>query len=108
MSISTVLEAENRGAISRATISADVAGSLRPTTSTSAHEIALGAAYTHGTDADRRRLGTMLTDLLHMVAEGTIDPMLVHQLSLEQVPQALGALSRHELTGKAVFVARPS
>lgn len=74
----------------------------------SAHEIALGAAYTHGTDADRRRLGTMLTDLMRMVAGGSIDPMLVHQLSLEQVPQALGALSRHELTGKAVFVARSS
>ena len=46
----------------------------------------------------------MLEELLALVADGTISPMLSQTVSLDEVPAALSAMSRHEVRGKAVLV----
>lgn len=71
----------------------------------SVHEITLGFAYLYGARADIRRMGRMLTRLLARVADGTLDPMVGRTVGLAEVPETLGALSRGELTGKAVYAA---
>ena len=70
----------------------------------SVHEIALGAAYLVGDDRARRDLATMLEDLLDLVAQGELDPMVARVVSLDEVPNALVALSERRLGGKTVVV----
>jgi NADPH:quinone reductase len=70
----------------------------------SVHEIALGAAYTVGDGRARAQLSTMLTDLLTLLADKRIDPMLSRTVSLEEVPAALVELSGRGVRGKIVFV----
>jgi len=57
-----------------------------------------------GDGDDLRDLGAMLEELLALVADGTISPMLSQTVSLDEVPAALSAMSRHEVRGKAVLV----
>lgn len=71
----------------------------------STHEIALGAAYTHGDDRDVQRLGANLGELLALVGDGKLRPMVDHTFPLEQVPDALTAMSERRLIGKAVYAA---
>ncbi|MFF6804510.1 zinc-binding dehydrogenase [Streptomyces sp. NPDC012616] len=70
----------------------------------SVHEIALGAAYTVGDRRARAQLSTMLTDLLALLADKRIDPMLSRTASLEEVPAALVELSGRGVRGKIVYV----
>ncbi|MDX2939343.1 zinc-binding dehydrogenase [Streptomyces ipomoeae] len=70
----------------------------------SVHEIALGAAYTVGDGRARAQLSTILTDLLTLLADKRIDPMLSRTVSLEDVPAALVELSGRGVRGKIVYV----
>ncbi|WP_394617277.1 zinc-binding dehydrogenase [Lentzea sp. JNUCC 0626] len=72
----------------------------------SVHEIALGSAYLLGDDRGRARLGTVLTGLLALLAEGELDPMLARAIALEEVPDALVELSGRGVRGKIVYVHR--
>ncbi|MGV2984258.1 zinc-binding dehydrogenase [Microbacterium sp. AGC85] len=85
----------------RPDISVVPAFSIGPST----HEIALGAAYTHGNDRDRARLGTNLAELLALLSVGDLRSMVDRTFPLEQVPEALTAMSERRLTGKALYVA---
>lgn len=69
----------------------------------SVHEIALGAAHILGDERARRDLGTMLAELLVLVAEGSIDPMTSVTVALDEVPKTLDAMTRFGVRGKAVF-----
>lgn len=67
-------------------------------------EIALGSAYLLGDERGRAQLGTVLTDLLALAAEGGIDPMLARTIALEEVTEALVELSGRRVRGKIVYV----
>lgn len=68
----------------------------------SLHEIALGAAYTHGDAASRADLATMLTELLRLVAEGKLAPLPIETVELEDAPEALDRLAGRHVRGKIV------
>ncbi|NUU31814.1 zinc-binding dehydrogenase [Arthrobacter sp. C9C5] len=68
----------------------------------SLHEIALGAAYTHGDARSRADLALMLTELLRLVAEGTLSPLPIENVRLEDAPEALERLARRHVRGKIV------
>lgn len=68
----------------------------------SVHEIALGAAHSDGDERARADLSTMLGELLALVADGNLDPMLSRTLPLGEVPSALGQLSERHVRGKFV------
>lgn len=72
------------------------------TTAVSVHEIALGAAYSHGDQLARARLATDLTELLLLVATGRLDPMVSRTLTLDEVPAGLSALAGRHTAGKLV------
>ncbi|MFD7134682.1 zinc-binding dehydrogenase [Streptomyces sp. NPDC059894] len=69
----------------------------------SLHEIALGAAYSHGDARARADLSAMLGELLALVADGRLDPMLSRTLTPEQVPAALTELAGRRVRGKLVL-----
>ncbi|MGV2984343.1 zinc-binding dehydrogenase [Microbacterium sp. AGC85] len=71
----------------------------------STHEIALGAAYTHGDTRDVERLGVNLAELLTLLSTGHLRSMVDRTFPLEQVPEALTAMSERRLVGKALFLA---
>lgn len=68
----------------------------------SLHEIALGAAYTHGDAGNRADLELMLTELLRLVAEGTLTPLPIETVRLEDAPEALERLAGRHVRGKIV------
>jgi NADPH:quinone reductase-like Zn-dependent oxidoreductase len=68
----------------------------------SVHEIALGAAYSHGDRRALADLSTMLSALLGLAADGHLDPMPARTVKLEEVPAALGELSGRHVRGKPV------
>jgi NADPH:quinone reductase-like Zn-dependent oxidoreductase len=68
----------------------------------SLHEIALGAAYTHGDAGNRADLALMLTELLRLVAEGTLTPLPIETVRLEDAPEALERLAGRHVRGKIV------
>lgn len=68
----------------------------------SLHEIALGAAYSHGDARSRADLALMLTELLRLVAEGTLSPLPIENVRLEDAPEALERLARRHVRGKIV------
>jgi NADPH:quinone reductase len=72
------------------------------TVAPSTHEIALGAAYSHGDDRARRRLSTMLAELLARTASGRLDPMVRRTIRLDEVPRALAELATRHGSGKLV------
>jgi NADPH:quinone reductase-like Zn-dependent oxidoreductase len=68
----------------------------------SVHEIALGAAYLIGDERAVRDLPRMLEQLLDLVDQGRLDPMVSRVVTLHQVPAALTELSERRLHGKLV------
>lgn len=68
----------------------------------SIHEIALGAAHSHGDARARRRLATGLAELLGLVAARQLDPRIVRVVPLEEVPGALRDLVHGHTPGKIV------
>lgn len=68
----------------------------------SIHEVALGGAYGAGHLPTQRDFATMGGALAAMVAEGRLDPMIEHVITLDQVPDYLARLRRREFDGKAV------
>jgi NADPH:quinone reductase-like Zn-dependent oxidoreductase len=68
----------------------------------SLHEIALGAAYSHGDAGSRADLAVMLTVLLRLVDEGTLNPLPIETVRLEEAPAALERLARRHVRGKIV------
>lgn len=68
----------------------------------SVHEIALGAAYMVNDDRAVADLAVMLEDLLRLVAEGRIDPMVGRVITRDEIPAALVELSARTVRGKIV------
>lgn len=68
----------------------------------SLHEIALGAAYTHGDAGSRAELALHLGELLRLVADGRLSPLPIETVRLEDVPEALDRLARRHVRGKIV------
>jgi NADPH:quinone reductase-like Zn-dependent oxidoreductase len=73
------------------------------TTAPSVHEIALGAAHSHGDAVARSHLAGDLAALLSLVAEGSLDPMLSERVPLAGVPAALARLATRHGRGKTVY-----
>lgn len=70
--------------------------------SPSLHEISLGAAYSAGTDRDRRALSSRLARLLDAVAAGSLDARVQHVVSLEETGAAYAELASGPAQGKTV------
>ncbi|MBS6072873.1 MAG: zinc-binding dehydrogenase [Actinomyces urogenitalis] len=70
--------------------------------SPSLHEISLGAAYSAGTDRDRRALSSRLARLLDAVAAGSLDARVQHVVSLEENGAAYAELASGPAQGKTV------
>lgn len=68
------------------------------------HAIATGIAHLNGTDRDRAELAQMIEELLQLVADGDLDPMISKTIPLEEVAQTLAAMARFEVRGKVVAV----
>ncbi|MFD5319440.1 zinc-binding dehydrogenase [Streptomyces sp. NPDC127098] len=72
-------------------------------TAPSVHEIALGAAYSHGDERARATLSSTLTELFALVGDGRLDPMVARALTLEEVPAGLTELAGRHVRGKLVL-----
>lgn len=68
----------------------------------SIHEVALDAAYTHGSYQVRKALATDLATLLEQVAAGKLDAMLAQTLSFAEAPAAYQKLAAGQVQGKLV------
>jgi NADPH:quinone reductase-like Zn-dependent oxidoreductase len=68
----------------------------------SIHEIALGGAYGAGDMKTQRDFAVMGDQLVAWVTEKRLDPMITHEIALDQVPDFLGRLRRREFDGKVV------
>lgn len=71
------------------------------TTVPSYHEIALGAIH-QADEASQTDLAVMGDEMLKMVTEGKLSPLLSETVPLKDVPQALERLSDRHVTGKMV------
>lgn len=69
----------------------------------SVHEIAVGAAYSDGGEADQRRLAEDLETLLALTAVGRLNPMVTGTVGLTGVPEALQQLAGRHVRGKLVM-----
>lgn len=70
------------------------------------HAIATGIAHLNGDEHDRAALAEMLEELLDLIADGTLDPMISATIPLEDVAGTLAAMARFEVRGKVVAVIR--
>ncbi|WP_054953464.1 zinc-binding dehydrogenase [Flaviflexus massiliensis] len=68
----------------------------------SLHEIALGAAHSHGDEKAQADLRAMLEELMAAVADGSLDPMLAHVVPLDQAPDALARIKTGHGHGRTV------
>lgn len=68
----------------------------------SIHEVALGGAYASGHRPSQQDFASMLDDLLAMVHQGTLDPMIDRTIDLDEVPSALRAMRDGKASGKIV------
>lgn len=68
----------------------------------SVHAIALGAAHASGDVRARRRLGTITETLVGRLAAGTLDPLLVRTVPLEDGAAALESVRSGRVRGKVV------
>lgn len=66
------------------------------------HEIALNAIHHHNDVVSERDLAKMGDELLKMVAEKKVSPLLERVIPLEEVPQTLEELSNRHVKGKIV------
>ena len=71
----------------------------------SIHESALGGAHLSGDRTAQVDLARMGKELIELVREEKLSPMLTEVISLEEIPQALIRLSQRHVRGK--IVARP-
>ncbi len=75
----------------------------------SVHEIALGAAHASEDDYSIRALGRIGDEVIGMVADKTLNPMVGEIAEFAALPQALGRLKRREVpAGKVVVRVRQS
>lgn len=70
----------------------------------SLHQVALGAAYGADHLPTQSDFAAMGDEMLALLAEGKIDPMITETLSLDDVPDALRRLRARAVTGKLVAV----
>lgn len=68
----------------------------------SIHEVALGGAYAAGDLRSQMDFAVMGDQLLRWLSDGLLDPTIEEEISLEDVPEALGRLRRRQFDGKAV------
>ncbi|MGO1593752.1 MAG: zinc-binding dehydrogenase [Ancrocorticia sp.] len=73
----------------------------------SIHELALGAAYGSKDPAARERLATDLEELLKLVDEGRLDPMIERVVPLDEAPEALAEVGERHVRGKLVVEIGP-
>jgi len=73
------------------------------TTAPSVHEIALGAAHSHGDAAARRDLAVMLEELLALVADGKLDPQVRRVIAFDDVPEMLADADARHGRGKTIL-----
>lgn len=66
------------------------------------HEIALGGAHASNNQAAQKDLAVMGDEMLALVKEQRLSPMLQQVISLEEIPQGLIKLSEHHVRGKIV------
>jgi NADPH2:quinone reductase len=74
------------------------------TTAPSTHEVALGAAHSHGDTRARAQLAGDLSELMARVAAGKLDPMLTQKVPMDGVPAALTEIAGGHHHGKTVMV----
>ncbi len=72
------------------------------TTAPSVHEIALGAAHSHGDVRARHDLARMLDDMMSMVDAGVLDPTVTETVAWDDVPAAWDRLAGRHVRGKIV------
>lgn len=68
----------------------------------SVHEIALGAAYMVDDTKAVTNLAEMMGDLLRLLSQGELDPMIGRTVDLSEVPAALTQLASRTVRGKIV------
>jgi NADPH:quinone reductase len=72
------------------------------TKSVSYHEMALGAAHQSGSHKAQEDLGVIGEEMLKLVNEGEISPMVVEIINLDDVSDGLSRLSERHVRGKIV------
>lgn len=77
---------------------------IRPfTLSPSIHEIALGAAYTSNSIRAKKNLAFMATQLMNLIKNNELNPMINQVLSYDQLPDALKELKKRHTRGKIII-----
>lgn len=66
------------------------------------HEIALGGAYLSGDIVAQKDLAKMAEELVTLVSEKKVSPMLSNVISIDEIPDALVRLSERHVRGKIV------
>lgn len=62
----------------------------------------LGGAHGSGNPMEQRDLGTMASDVLSMVSQGQLDPLITGVLPFGNLVEGLRSLADHKVTGKVV------
>ena len=62
----------------------------------------LGGAHGSGNPMEQRDLGTMASDVLSMVSQGQLDPLITGVLPFGDLVEGLRSLADHKVTGKVV------
>lgn len=62
----------------------------------------LGGAHASGNPVEQRDLGTMASDVLSMVSQGELDPLVTGMLPFADLVEGLRSLAEHRATGKLV------
>lgn len=67
------------------------------------HKLMLGGAHASGDRAAQEDLARMADEMMRLMADGRLDPMIGETISLEAVPEALARLKRRHVRGKIVI-----
>lgn len=70
----------------------------------SLHKISLGAAHPSNNEDAQLDLARMASEMIAMVADGRIDPMIEQRVGLDEVPAGLAQLETRHVRGKIVAV----
>ena len=62
----------------------------------------LGGAHASGNPMEQHDLGTMASDVLSMVSQGQLDPLITGVLPFSDLVEGLHSLAEHKVTGKLV------
>lgn len=68
----------------------------------SIHQVAYGGAHTSNNRDAQVDLASMASEMIALVAEGKIDPMISQVISLEEIPEGLAQLETRHVRGKIV------